>query len=839
MRRLLACAAVLALALVLSGATVKVSTHDKANADGSLNSAYPLDSAPAVIAWDNSCLTTALSPIASQSIVTTTAIAIDTASTCLTGSLAPAATLSFVQAADGITACAPQWSVAGTSPNRYLSDTGPSAGAGSCKLKAVYQSLTALSNAYPWNYTGLPADALAPPIPTDLKITNLPTSVTITGEVSWDACGVSTCKGAQDIQIQKDGSGTLATIAVGTGFSCSPVLTNVGAMATTPTATQTGNDWAMAAAGTLDTTADAAAFVNCAFNGPGFVVNCVASIGATPANYRKDVVARRESQNVPGSREIYAGFEITDIGEIYTFVDARITTDGLRQHLTTATLVTLPACVKLQWDSNNLHTVSTSSMTSGKSNNDWTVQLAGYSLTMPTTTYVGQMVTSTTGSSGAAVSVSNTQLNINNLARVSYNDVTTGAHTYAFRERDQVPNASAYSPTVTGVPTGAGNTAIKFQPGWYAIYNTSCSVGNALCESAVIVSTINSEICPNANLVGLKLNVAPAYLIPDTAGVYTGNSGQGFTAIDAVVAALRSCGKYLMLETTQGWFGDFGPPNQMVPAFTYPASGCGLYTCVNGTATGSNYGVVTNSQSSQAGFSAKLWQDDWRDLAIAATTAYCTRYDSNPAFYSIGIIYYNTSLPFATDPVGYTEAGFNTQFRTYLTAARAACPNTNVEMLLDYVGAFPALVSTNLAHLQTTHAAMTNSDTWITYTGGATHGQRGYSGADGSPSLIDYRGALRNFEAVETPDMCGSRQTATPAQIFSVHQNGNAGNRARWPSHIMISMATECDSAGTGWAAWKAFIASINGYVMNGRNSTLRAPAEVKALYCESSMSCP
>jgi hypothetical protein len=157
-------------------------------------------------------------------------------------------------------------------------------------------------------------------------------------------------------------------------------------------------------------------------------------------------------------------------------------------------------------------------------------------------------------------------------------------------------------------------------------------------------------------------------------------------------------------------------------------------------------------------------------------------------------------------------------------------------MLPDYVDAYPSVVSTDLAHLQTMHGTMTNNDAWITYSGGATNGQNVYSGAAGSPT-IDYRGVINYFEVVETPDMCGSRQTATPAQLFDLWRNGNAGNRPRWPAHFMIQMATECDPT-YGWAAWKTFIASINGEIMNGRDSTLRTRAAVKASYCPSSMTC-
>jgi hypothetical protein len=386
---------------------------------------------------------------------------------------------------------------------------------------------------------------------------------------------------------------------------------------------------------------------------------------------------------------------------------------------------------------------------------------------------------------------------------------------------------------------------IKFQPGWYALYNRTCvpeanAPGHG-CHTSDIVSTINTEICPNSGLVGMKLLTYPTFLFPNTAGNYTGSADQGFTAIDAILAALRNCGKYLILQSI---YGEFGGPDAMYiffPTYTFSPSPCPqpFYDCTQGTAATTSYGVVANTQSSQPGSMAKLWNDDWRDLAIAAATAYCARYDSNPAFYAIGMLYWNTSMPIdpTVPPAGYTEAGFNTQYRTYLDAVRAACPTTNVLATLDYANPNPAQMSTHLAKLQSMHGSVANNDTWISR--GATWGQQVYTAETGSPSLIDYRGNTRYMEEVESPDMCGSRQTASPAQIFAVMQNGNSVNRARWPNTIVIAMATECDDqSGTGWVAWKNFIASISGQIMDARGPTLRTPTYVKANACESSMTC-
>jgi hypothetical protein len=133
-------------------------------------------------------------------------------------------------------------------------------------------------------------------------------------------------------------------------------------------------------------------------------------------------------------------------------------------------------------------------------------------------------------------------------------------------------------------------------------------------------------------------------------------------------------------------------------------------------------------------------------------------------------------------------------------------------------------------YLRTVHATMSNNDT----TASGSQGQAVYTGASGG---TDYRGVSRYFESVEGTNMCGSG-SVSPATLFGYMQNGNANQRPRWPAHITVMMAGECDGVGTGWAAWKTFIASKSGKVMNGRDSTLRTPAEVKTSWCESGTVC-
>ena len=62
---------------------------------------------------------------------------------------------------------------------------------------------------------------------------------------------------------------------------------------------------------------------------------------------------------------------------------------------------------------------------------------------------------------------------------------------------------------------------------------------------------------------------------------------------------------------------------------------------------------------------------------------------------------------------------------------------------------------------------------------GASWGQSVYTGATGSPSVIDYRGVVRYMEEVESPGYVPRYYGfCSPAELFDVMQNGNA-NSAR------------------------------------------------------------
>ncbi len=396
--------------------------------------------------------------------------------------------------------------------------------------------------------------------------------------------------------------------------------------------------------------------------------------------------------------------------------------------------------------------------------------------------------------------------------------------------------------------TDSNLVAMKTQPGVYALFNKQCIPvsGQYGCSKAEILNTIATEICPNSYLVGMKMIVQTTFLVSNTPGVYTSTGPDlGFAIFDPVLDALAACGKFLMLQGETTFQVDVAEATALAfPTWTYPSSWNS-----DGTAAPGTYGLVWDTQSSQpGGMNAQAWHDDWRDLGVAINTAYCARYGpggvhQSSAFYGMGAIYWNTSLPLnAPYPPGYDEATFNNKYREYLASSRAACPTINLMTVLDYANPFPAQMSSHLIAMRdTNHASMGNNDTVLPINGGGdgSWGQQVYSGNAGSPTVIDFRGVVRQIDEVESPEMCGNI-SQTPAQVYDLWANGSGSYRARRPSHIVVTMATECDAVGTGWQAWKAYLSGLGGatvFIPNG-DATRHTPAYVKANFCESSLTC-
>ena len=70
---------------------------------------------------------------------------------------------------------------------------------------------------------------------------------------------------------------------------------------------------------------------------------------------------------------------------------------------------------------------------------------------------------------------------------------------------------------------------------------------------------------------------------------------------------------------------------------------------------------------------------------------------------------------------GFSESQFNDYYRQYLTAARSACPTTNILATIDYANSFPTQEN---VHLETLRRCTAQWRTPTIWTSGATWGQQ-------------------------------------------------------------------------------------------------------------------
>src|SRR6185436_20853161 len=123
--------------------------------------------------------------------------------------------------------------------------------------------------------------------------------------------------------------------------------------------------------------------------------------------------------------------------------------------------VTLPICLKLDYDG-TIETATYSQNCDNTYTSFSSTSLAGLG-------YAGMVGTATTGGGGATATGVTEQYALNNVARWTYTDTTSGMHTYAALGRDLVatPNASSYGATISGTANSQAASAISWHPGHY------------------------------------------------------------------------------------------------------------------------------------------------------------------------------------------------------------------------------------------------------------------------------------------------------------------------------------------------------------------------------------
>ncbi len=401
-------------------------------------------------------------------------------------------------------------------------------------------------------------------------------------------------------------------------------------------------------------------------------------------------------------------------------------------------------------------------------------------MAFPTTNYVGLGATSNTGGSGTASTTSYGQFSINNLARWTYSDTTSGTHTYAAKARDKqaIPNASALSPTVSGTVVSAG-TGIRWHPGIYGDCeqesphtDTRFAIGNAadVALRACIDFYANSANVTGANVKGVHMIASLTSFEGNTAGDYSGVGATpmaaagtwGFAYFDSILAYAASKGLRLIIgiqhyKSGAGGCGS-GYAGFGVETFfprPYLQSGCG-----GGTDTTNTYGVTLSTT-----YQARLWKAAWMDRIIAMSNAYGARYDSNTALEAISFFDEEANIVLDNGTDGFTVAGWNTQLIRLINSVRPAWPHTQLQVSIQWNDPFTPQLLAAMGGASNYIGEFSNDA--ILYL--TSYGEKSYIGIGGAGDTHDYRTEIPHTVWPTVVESCDERRSKTPS-------DGNAAN---------------------------------------------------------------
>lgn len=393
----------------------------------------------------------------------------------------------------------------------------------------------------------------------------------------------------------------------------------------------------------------------------------------------------------------------------------------------------------------------------------------------------------------------------------------------------------------TSKDTSSTKGAIKFNPGHY-LYTDKLL--NSTSVISTIISQINSQVCPYPEVTGMQVHITWAVLEP-TQGGYS----SGFTVVDQLYNALAACGKRLMLVVHERSWGSFST-NSIVPAYlqtsTYGAvQSAG--TCVSGTASGYRKGGIVVANGSACTFSSGLsiypvlWEATVMDRLIALSKAYGARYNSSS--YPYFEMFSPTeelagSVP--SDPFGFSTSSLITQMQRLYTATRDAWPNTALRMKANYGPTTAQQCTFFRDYLVPLGVAIGGPDV---HPGEEVWANRVFSNR--LNECQDFRGVVPWVSEVQPPELGGKEGTWNAPQLYTYSTQGGraSGSGATgaglnslplWPQYWVWTHNEWEGGTEQRWSTGlRPYITdTINGAVNNGRDSTRRTPASVKANYC-------
>lgn len=626
------------------------------------------------------------------------------------------------------------------------------------------------------------SDTIAPTIPTGLVATanSVSGGITIGGFTPADPNPVGqTATGLGQINVLRN-SGSLGTATIPSpgapGNLTTLTLTDIGGpFSPASTMTYSGADIVVTTVARDPSypTTDGQALPYQQISGTSWIAWCEVST-FSPANAYDNVNIQARPTLTDNAAYVGVGTH-SFAGGVGVFSEARASTGASLSNIQTLASSASPVWLYL------IRSADTYSMYYSLNGNTL-LSLGSTTQVMGSTLYVGFPVNT---NDGVSITVTIQQCTIQTLGNWSYTDttVTPGTtYTYSASSQDTIPNVSAASPTISVTAASTGN--VRWNPGHYGLTNTMILPGTSL--TAQIQPEVNMVLSGGANVKGYAMAITWACLEP-TEGTYV------WTAIDQVLTWLAGSGKLLIIQLAAGAISS-NPAN-----------------CVPGYILNGSQATWGNSPNSgQAGWwnlygtycLTAYWRPAIATRLAALFTACGERYNSNPMVEMIGI-YDETAESGDVSGSDCTVSNFTAAQHTWMVAAVAACPNTNVTNQINFMVGDQIINCPNC--LAIFNDAFSNR---VTMGGPDMQGQSGVPGnlssgqncqigtATGSTARRGQNGYIQCVQGYATG---AGDYTYTPQDIM------NCANDTLFPDHILWSLVPGTSGSG----AWSA--SSPNG----------------------------
>ena len=339
-----------------------------------------------------------------------------------------------------------------------LTFTGTGAGKVTGQIQAVRNAFTATSNFFQIeSIASAGADATAPTIPTGISVITTGTTNTISADPCTDPLVPNAAvSGLKDYRLYKDSVLSQTVASSGLGLSPAFVYSDIGNVGVSGSATQSGANWTVNAAGSqLGGTAD-----SCGTLFAPIVGDCIATLQVasfTASSLSSNVALMMRADMTPGSQAVWIAIKPSGGVGIKVFnrpsAGATVVQNG-------ATITANPPAYFRVVRTGT--TTGTSAITCYYSLNGTAWNSAGVTqniVGLPDTLYVGVAMNSADVTNFCTASIQ--QLSIQNLAGPTFTDtgnVAGASHNYTVTARDIALNESAVSATANAVTPGGTQT---------------------------------------------------------------------------------------------------------------------------------------------------------------------------------------------------------------------------------------------------------------------------------------------------------------------------------------------------------------------------------------------